>query len=171
MIVWFREDLRLADNPAVHAAAASGQPVICLFIHDQVSAGLRPLGGASKWWLGKSLKALAADIGELGGQLTVRIGPAESCLDAVIEETGASTVFWNRRYDEAGRDIDAHLKQSLKARGLTVRSFNARLLREPWELQTGPGSFYKVFTPFWKALRASYAPQVALPRPKSLAGP
>ena len=170
-IVWFREDLRLADNPAVHAAAASGRPVICLFIHDEVSPGLRLHGGESKWWLDKSLKALAADIAGLGGQLTVRVGAAETCLDALIDQTGAGAVYWNRRYDKAGRDLDAAIKQNLKTRGIAVQSFNARLLLEPWELQTGSGGFYKVFTPFWRALRAAYEPPAALPRPKSLAGP
>ncbi|MCA8902017.1 MAG: deoxyribodipyrimidine photo-lyase [Hyphomonas sp.] len=170
-IIWFREDLRLADNPAVNAAVMSGRPIVCLFIHDEASEGLRPHGGASKWWLDKSLKALAADIAGLSGQLTLRTGAAAECLGDVIAETGAGAVYWNRRYDGPGRAVDAAIKETLKARGVEAESFNGRLLVEPWVLKTGSGGYYKVFTPFWKALRAMYAPPPALPRPKSLAGP
>ena len=145
--------------------------MICLYIHDEVSEGLRPHGGASKWWLDKSLRALAADIEQLGGQLAVQAGDGSACLDRVIEATGAEAVFWNRRYAKAERELDAAIKEDLKARGIEVESFNARLLVEPWALTTGSGGFYKVFTPFWKALRASYTAPPALPRPKSLAGP
>ena len=129
--------------------------MICLYIHDEVSEGLRPHGGASKWWLDKSLRALAADIEQLGGQLAVQAGDGSACLDRVIEATGAEAVFWNRRYAKAERELDAAIKEDLKARGIEVESFNARLLVEPWALTTGSGGFYKVFTPFWKALRAS----------------
>ena len=170
-IVWFREDLRLSDNPALHAAAASGRPIVCLFIHDEESEGIRPHGGASKWWLDKSLKALARDIDQLGGQLTVQAGDGSACLDRVIAETGAEAVYWNRRYGKAERELDAAIKARLTERGLTVESFNARLLVEPWVLKTGSGGFYKVFTPYWKALRACYTPPAALPRPRSLKGP
>ena len=170
MIVWFREDLRLADNPALAAAASKGRPLVCLYVHDDAAA-TRPLGGASRWWLDKSLKSLGKDIERLGGHLTLRIGDSAACLDEVIAETGAEAVFWNRRYETGERDTDATIKAKLKERGIKVQSFNARLLVEPWGLKTGSGGFYKVFTPYWKALRASYVPQAALPAPKSLKGP
>ena len=157
IIVWFREDLRLSDNPALHAAVRQERPIICLYIHmDGENAG-RPLGGASQWWLDKSLKALSRDIEQLGGQLTVQAGDGSACLDRVIDETGADTVYWNRRYAAAERDADAEIKAHLKDRGIVAESFNARLLVEPWVLKTGSGGFYKVFTPFWKALRARRA--------------
>ena len=170
-IVWFREDLRLADNPALHAAAASGRPLVCLFIHDEVSEGIRPHGGASKWWLDKSLKSLARHVGRLNGRLTVRSGASDEVLATVMAETGAEAVYWNRRYGKAERDLDARIKESLKARGVAAESFNGRLLMEPWALKTGSGGFYRVFTPFWKALRAAYVPPPPLPVPESLAGP
>jgi len=171
VIVWFREDLRLSDNPALHAAVQKGRPIVCLYIFMDGEDGARPLGGASRWWLDKSLKALAKDIEQLGGQLTVRAGDGSACLDKVIEETGADAVFWNRRYGAAERDTDAAIKSGLKDRGIAVESFNARLLVEPWVLKTGSGGFYKVFTPFWKALRGCYEAPAALPRPKNLSGP
>nr|WP_321490376.1 deoxyribodipyrimidine photo-lyase [uncultured Hyphomonas sp.] len=170
-MVWFREDLRLSDNPALHAAAKQGRPVICLYIHMDGRNGERALGGASRWWLDKSLKALSRDIEQLGGQLTVRAGDGSACLDAVISETGADTVYWNRRYGAAERETDAAVKSHLKECGVDAQSFNARLLVEPWVLKTGSGGFYKVFTPFWKALRGCYEAPAALSRPKDLAGP
>nr|WP_035613537.1 deoxyribodipyrimidine photo-lyase [Hyphomonas johnsonii] len=170
-LVWFREDLRLADNPALHAAAATGKPLVLLFILDEETASLRRAGGASKWWLDKSLAALAADIKALGGQLTLRSGASGPALDKVLKETGADCVFWNRRYDKAERDVDAGIKADLTARGLTVASRGGRLLTEPWDIRTGAGGYYKVFTPYWRALRAAYVPPDPLPRPASLSGP
>ncbi|MEZ5998455.1 MAG: deoxyribodipyrimidine photo-lyase [Hyphomonas sp.] len=170
-LIWFREDLRLADNPAVSAAVAGGRPVVCLFVHDEDLPGLRRHGGASKWWLDKSLKALAADIASLGGTLTIRHGAAGDVVRQVAEETGAEAVCWNRRYGQAERALDTQIKEDLKGRGIAVESFNGRLLMEPWTLKTGSGGYYRVFTPFWKALRAAYRSAPALPRPKSLKGP
>ncbi|MEZ5954477.1 MAG: deoxyribodipyrimidine photo-lyase [Hyphomonas sp.] len=169
--MWFREDLRLADNPAVHAAVKGGRPVVCLFILDEETPGVRPHGGASKWWLDKSLKALEADIGALGGRLTIRRGAAETVIGEVVRESGAGAVYWNRRYSEAERVQDTRIKEALKQQGLEAESFNGRLLMEPWALKTGSGGYYRVFTPFWKALRAAYQPAPALPCPKSLKGP
>ncbi len=171
IIVWFREDLRLSDNPALHAAVKQDRPVVCLYIHTDGGRTGRPLGGASRWWLDKSLRAFARDIEQLGGQLTVQAGDGSACLDKVIDETGADTVYWNRRYGAAERDADAGTKAHLKDKGILAESFNARLLVEPWVLKTGSGGFYKVFTPFWKALRACYEAPALLPRPKRLTGP
>ena len=156
-IIWFREDLRLTDNPALHAAVSSGRPLVLLYILDEQTKGLRPLGGASKWWLDKSLRALAADIKQAGAQLTLRSGQSADVLDTVIEETGAETIFWNRRYDQPERDLDAAIKEDLAQRGLDVSSYNARLLNEPWQVETNAGGYYKVFTPYWRAARNNFA--------------
>jgi deoxyribodipyrimidine photo-lyase len=145
--------------------------LVCLYVLEDEADGIRSLGAASRWWLDKSLRALAREVTQLGGQLTIQAGDGSACLDHVIEETGADTVYWNRRYGEGERNRDAAIKAHLTDRGLEVKSFNARLLVEPWVLKTGSGGFYKVFTPFWKALRASYEAPTALPRPASLAGP
>lgn len=170
-IVWFREDLRLMDNPALLAATCSGKPLVLLYIHDEQSKGLRQHGGASKWWLDKSLRALAQDIEDMGCQLTLRSGKARSVLDDIVEETGAAAVFWNRRYEKAERELDTKIKERLKDRGIEVNSCNARLLNEPWKIQTGSGGYYKVFTPYWKAVTSSYSPRPDHGRPTRLQGP
>ncbi|MEN8876077.1 MAG: deoxyribodipyrimidine photo-lyase [Hyphomonas sp.] len=170
-IVWFREDLRLSDNPALHAAVSSGRPLVLLYILDEQTKGLRPLGGASKWWLDKSLRALAADIKQAGAQLTLRSGQSADVLDTVIEETGAETIFWNRRYDQPERDLDAAIKEDLAQRGLDVSSYNARLLNEPWQVETNAGGYYKVFTPYWRAARNNFVARDTYGRHKKLSGP
>ncbi|WP_290483061.1 cryptochrome/photolyase family protein [Hyphomonas sp. UBA3601] len=170
-IVWFREDLRLSDNPALHAAVSSGRPLVLLYILDEQTKGLRPLGGASKWWLDKSLRALAADIKQAGAQLTLRSGQSADVLDTVIEETGAETIFWNRRYDQPERDLDAAIKEDLAQRGLDVSSHNARLLNEPWQVETNAGGYYKVFTPYWRAARNNFVARDTYGRHKTLSGP
>jgi deoxyribodipyrimidine photo-lyase len=145
--------------------------MVLLFIHDEDSPDLRPLGGASRWWLDKSLTAFAAQIAAAGGHLTLRAGGAADVLPAVIAETGADSVFWNRRYQKAERDLDGALMETLKAGGVRVSSFNGRLLNEPWQIETGAGGHYKVFTPYWRAVKAQYHAPDALPAPASLAGP
>ncbi|MGJ8720408.1 MAG: cryptochrome/photolyase family protein [Salinibacterium amurskyense] len=149
-IVWLRNDLRLADNPALTAAASEGRPLVVVYIHDETGDGIRPLGAASKWWLHHSLSALDAALQNLGGQLTLRHGPAAQVLPALVDELGAASVHWNRRYT-AARDIDAGLKTSLREQGLTVDSHQGNLLNEPWHIRNGQGEPYKVFTPYWRA--------------------
>ena len=170
-IVWFREDLRLSDNPALHAAVSSGRPLVLLYILDEQTKGLRPLGGASKWWLDKSLRALAADIKQAGAQLTLRSGQSADVLDTVIEETGAETIFWNRRYDQPERDLDAAIKEDLAQRGLDVSSYNARLLSGPWQAGTHAGGYYRVFPPYWRAARNNFVARDTYGRHKTLSGP
>lgn len=168
-IMWFRRDLRLADNPALNAALQhAGDQVICLYIRETGSE-LRPLGGASQWWLDKSLRALKADIEAIGGRLILRTGHAPDVLDDVIGSTGATAVFWNRRYDAAGRDTDGQIKSALKDRGLTADSFNGIVLTEPWTQTTGSGGYYKVFSPYWRAVQANYACPHPVPTPTKLA--
>lgn len=171
VICWFRWDLRLQDNPALAAASASGQPVICLYIYDDQSERLRPIGGASKWWLDKSLRKLGEDIAARGGSILLRRGEAQSILDEVISQTGANAVYWNRRYAPGERSLDETIKSGLKARGIDAKSFNGSLLTDPWTFKTGSGGHYRVFTPYWRAIQANYEAPSALPAPKTLAKP
>jgi deoxyribodipyrimidine photo-lyase len=152
-IVWFRDDLRLGDHPALHAALDRGGPVVLLYLLDEQSPGIRPLGGATRWWLHHSLAAHAAEIATRGGRLVLRRGAADEVLPALVEETGADAVFWNRRYS-AAREVDARLKAALRDRGVEVRSFAANLLVEPGAVTTDAGAPYQVFTPFWRAAQA-----------------
>ncbi|SDY60131.1 cryptochrome/photolyase family protein [Herbiconiux ginsengi] len=164
-IVWFRGDLRVRDNPALHAAAARGDAIVCLYVLDDESAGIRPLGAASRWWLHGSLTALAGELRELGLPLTLRRGPAEAVVRAVVGETEATAVLWNRRYGEAERAVDAALKSSLRDDGLMVESFQASVLFEPWTVLTGQGGYYRVFTPFWRSVTSGPPPRHPVPAP------
>ena len=160
-IVWLRDDLRVADNPALRAAVERREPVVVLYLRDEVSRGIRALGGASRWWLHHSLEALGRDI-----PLTLRTGAAADVLPALVRETGASAVFWNRRYG-AARDVDAAIKEHLRDAGVEVQSFHANLLFEPWTVLNGSGEPYKVFTPFWRAARERDV-RDPLPAPRSV---
>jgi deoxyribodipyrimidine photo-lyase len=165
-IVWFRDDLRLGDHPALRAALDRDAPIVLLYLFDQESPGIRPLGGATRWWLHHSLASLSAEVEARGGRLVLRRGVAEEVLPALVAETGAEAVFWNRRYS-AAREIDARLKTRLRDDGVEVQSFAANLLVEPWEVTTDAGEPYKVFTPFWRAAREREM-RDPLPSPREL---
>lgn len=163
-LVWFRNDLRVSDNPALDAAAATGRPIIPLYVLDQ-TPGQRPLGGAQRWWLDGSLRALAGDLAKLGLTLALRRGPAAETVQEIVAAEGVQSVFWNRRYDLAGRERDKTLKADLKESGVAVESFNGALLTEPWELKTGSGGHFQVFTPFWRSLLATATIEAPSPVP------
>lgn len=146
-IVWFRLDLRLTDNLALAVAAQRGGPVIPVFIWAPGEEGAWPPGAASRWWLHHSLQSLAADL----GGLVIRRGPSLNALRQLVKETGATAVFWNRRYEPVVIARDTKVKQALLADGLQVESFNSALLFEPWEIKNGSDAPYRVFTPFWRA--------------------
>lgn len=169
VIVWFRRDLRLSDNPALYAAAHSGCPVICLYIHDPERENMRADGRASLWWLDKSLRSLKAQIEALGGSLILKRGDTKETLLNFVTEINASGVFWNRRYGEAERTLDADIKSELLNQTVAAQSFNGSLLTEPWTFKTGSGGHYKVFSPYWRAVQAQYKCPAPLPAPKSLA--
>jgi deoxyribodipyrimidine photo-lyase len=171
VLVLFRNDLRLDDNRALAAAAATGRPVIPLFILDEVSVGTRPLGAARRWWLHHSLLALAQALAALGSRLVVRRGETSAVADAVVSETGADMVLWNRRYDLSGRNADARMKSTLKSSAVEASSFDGFLLHEPWRMKTGGGTPFKVFTPFWRALQSVGVPRDPADPPKALVSP
>ena len=168
VIVWFRQDLRVADNPALAAAAAAGRPTICLYILDDETPGRWRMGGASRWWLHHSLAALDADLRERGIALVLRRGEASATLDAVIAETGAVSVVWNRCYEPFAIARDTAIKASLSARGIEATSFNGALLFEPQEVRNGSGGAFKVFTPFWRAASRQGPARAPAPTPSSL---
>jgi deoxyribodipyrimidine photo-lyase len=151
VIVWFRQDLRLADNPALLAAAATGAPLICLFVLDDATAGMWKWGGASRWWLHHTLTALDKS---LDGKLVLRQGEAGKVVTSLVAESGADTVMWNRCYEPFATRRDTALKASLGQAGVTVQSFNGALLHEPWALKTKSDTPFRVFTPFWNAMRS-----------------
>ena len=168
VVVWFREDLRLADQPALAAAIEAGAPVVCVYLFDETSPGLRPLGGASRWWLHHSLAALDAALAAIGGRLDILQGPALETIARVVDATGAQAVFWTRRYEAPAIAIDTAAKAALVERGIRAESFNGQLLFEPWALRTKTGTPFRVFTPFWRACLALPAPPPPLPAPRRL---
>ena len=170
-LVWLRDDLRLADNPALRAALDHDGPVTVAYVLDDESPGIRPIGAAARWWLHHSLAALDARLRDRGSRLVLRRGTAADVVDTLVAETGTERVFWNRRYGLAEREVDAAIKASLTDRGLEAHSFAANLLWEPWTVLTGQGEPYKVFTPFWNAAQAMPEPRHPLPEPRELPAP
>ncbi|KQV34327.1 MULTISPECIES: deoxyribodipyrimidine photo-lyase [unclassified Rhizobium] len=168
VIVWFRKDLRLGDNHALSAACQSGRPVLAVHIREAPESGNGPLGAAQRWWLHHSLNSLETALSTHGGRLILRSGRADKVIDALIAESGANSVYWNRRYDPAGIAFDTALKNNLAERGLSARSFSGQLLHEPSRLKTGGGTPYRVFTPFWRALEGNGEPASPLPVPEMI---
>jgi deoxyribodipyrimidine photo-lyase len=170
-IIWFRQDLRLRDNPALHAAAERGQPLIPLYIWCPEEEGAWPPGAASRWWLHHSLCSLDAQLRELGLRLILRAGPALQGLRSVIAASSASAVYWNRRYEPAARECSARVKRELRRDGIEALSFNGSLLAEPREWLNQTGKPYQVYTPFLRNLQRSLQPAPALEVPRALAAP
>lgn len=147
-IVWFRQDLRVSDHPALARAAERGHAVVPVYIWSKGEAGMWAAGGASRWWLHHALVDLAGQLGKAGLRLVVRKGRSEEVLPALVEESGAEAVYWNRCYEPWRTRIDSRLKERLRASGVEAWSGNASLLREPWEVATQAGKPYKVFSPY-----------------------
>ncbi len=153
-LLWFRQDLRLQDNPALTAALKKGGPVLPLYILDDGAEGDWPAGGASRWWLHHSLAALDASLRERGSRLLLAKGESGAVLKLLLRQTGATSVYWNRRYEPAGIARDKKLKAALAADGVEVKSFNAALLFEPHTIRNKAGGPFQVFTPFWRHCQA-----------------
>jgi deoxyribodipyrimidine photo-lyase len=170
-VVWFRNDLRLADNPALIAAVARGGPVVPIFVWSPEEEGRWPPGAASRWWLHQSLGCLDADLRKRGSRLVIGRGPSLENLAQLLKATGADAVYWNRRYEPAIVDRDRHVEQSLRRAGVHVEAFAGNLLFEPSQVASKEGKPYRVFTPFWKACLALGEPSDPLPAPAQWKSP
>lgn len=148
VLVWLRNDLRIADNPALSSAIARGGRVAAVYV-EETDPALRERGAASRWWLHGSLNALAIDLAGIGIRLDTIRG---SILDA-LKEHKPTAVFWNRRYGPAEREVDAAIKAELRAGGIEAESFTGNVLVEPFEIATKAGGPYGIYTPFWNTLR------------------
>ncbi|MEL6478500.1 MAG: deoxyribodipyrimidine photo-lyase [Pseudomonadota bacterium] len=175
-ILWLRRDLRLADHPGWHAALEQG-PVIPVFIRDPLFDEMT--GAAAKWRMGEALESYAALLAQRGARLILRWGEALGCLNDLIAETGARRVVWSRAYDRRSIARDTEIKAALTGAGVEAVSVNGHLLFEPWTVETKTGGLYRVYTPFWKAVRgrdvaeplaapANLAPPETWPRSDSL---
>ena len=167
IIVWFRRDFRLADHPALHEALALGHPVLPLVVLDPETLAMGP---AALWRWGLAVEAFALRLQSMGSRLILRRGPAPQVLAALLDETQAAGVLWSRSYDPNTTPRDALVKAMVKGRGLLAGSRPGFLLHEPAAVLTGAGGFYRVYTPFWNAVKGlPVAPP--LPAPKDLPAP
>jgi deoxyribodipyrimidine photo-lyase len=167
ILLWFRRDLRLSDHPALHAAAETCRPVIPVFLLDEVVEGH---GAAPKWRLRLAVEHFAERLQEIGSRLVLRRGEALPTLRRLVKDTGAGAVWWTRLYDPDARERDEAVKSGLKSDGIEARSFPGHVLFEPWTVETGQGGFYKVYTPYWKAVK-DLDPGQQLAAPSALGAP
>ena len=168
VVMWFRDDLRVRDNPALSAAVASGRRIACLYLHDEQSPGLRRLGGAARWWLAGSLAALGEALAKRGAGLVLRRGAAASAVRAFAAEIGATTVLFNRRYDPFAIAADRAVEAELAARGIAVANFQAALLYEPGTAAGRAGQPLRTFGSFARAVRAQGEPRRPLKAPSRI---
>ncbi len=159
-IVWFRRNLRVSDNPALIAAAESGQPIVPLYVIDELDSG-----AASRWWLHNSLQALDATFRDDGGYLLIRAGNPVDVIREIAETYGAGDVYLSARYEPAARQQESDLAAS---DGLTLHVSTDYLLNEPGSVLTGSGSPFKVFTPFYKAASACFVSYTPAPAPSDM---
>jgi deoxyribodipyrimidine photo-lyase len=155
IIVWLRRDLRLQDNPALLAAAATDAPLILLFISGPDEDRANATGAASRWWLHHSLKAFARALAPLRARLCIRRGHTRQVLGELCASSGCGAVYFNRRYETAGHAIDQAVAQDLDSMGVNVRRFAGNALLAPGAISTQSGSPFRVFTPWYKRLRHS----------------
>lgn len=167
VIVWFRRDLRLADNPALQHAVDQGHRILPLFIWEADETDWAP-GAASRWWLHHSLVHLQHQLRRLGSDLLIQSGEPTRIVMQLGQRYAIDEVLWNRLYEPQHVIRDGNLKTALIDAGIIARSFNARLLVEPWQLLKGDGGPYRVFTPFWKTLQRTLIETPPLPAPAAL---
>ena len=149
-LVWIRRDLRLSDHAALSAAVARGGAVIPVFVRDDT---IDDLGAAPKWRFGLGLEHYARSLEDKGSRLILRSGDARTFIPKLVEDTGATAVYWQRAYDPVSVARDTDVKTALKDAGVEAKSFAGHLMFEPWSVETKTGAFYKVYTPFWKSVR------------------
>jgi len=152
VLLWFRLDLRLADNPALNAAVATGLPILPVFLWSPDEEIPWAGGAASRWWLHQSLMRLDESLRKKGSRLIVRRGPVEDRLAALAAEAGARQVFCNRVYEPRALEAETRIEEALGSTGIAMESFNGSLLFEPGSIRTTSGGAFQVFTPFWRAL-------------------
>lgn len=167
IIWWVRRDLRLADNPALEHAVATGRPVIPVFIHDEL---IEDLGAAPKWRFGLGIEAFAESLAGVGSKLILRRGAALDVIKALVAETGANEVVWSRAYDPHAIARDTGVKSALKDMDVAAESFAGHLMFEPWTVKTKTGGYYKVYSPMWRAVKDTHV-DACIAAPSKIAAP
>jgi len=165
IIVWFKKDLRITDNPALHHAIKKGK-IIPIYIFDESDAGDFKMGKSSIWWLHQSLKSLSEN---LDGKLQIFKGNSQKILEEVIKKIDATSVYWNICYEPWALARDKKIEKFLKDQNINVQIFNATLLWHPEEIVKKDGTPYKVFTPFFKNGCLKYeSPREVISKPKKI---
>ena len=165
-LLWFRQDLRLADNPAL--AAIADRPILPVFVLDDAAAGRWAPGGAGRWWLHHSLVALGQALAGRGAPLLLARGSAEIIIPALADAIGAGEVLAGRLYEPWARERDRRVAEALAASGRRLRLATASVLWEPARVMSGSGKPYAVYTPFARAVVALGEPAAPLPAPDRL---
>jgi len=166
-IVWFRQDLRLADQRALAAAMEGGRPVVPLYVLDDVPGEWR-MGGAARWWLHGSLAALDASLHERGSHLVLRHGPAREVVPGIAREVGASEVHAGRMHEPWARRQEGEVAAALGGSFILHRTTT---LFDLDAIRTKTGGTYGIYAPFLKACRARPAPPEPLPEPGRIPSP
>ena len=149
-IVWYRDDLRVSDHFALSAAAKSHAPVAFIYVLDDKAPGVRPLGGAARWWLAQSLRALQASLRQRGASLMLRKGAAPVVIAALAREIGAEAVYWNEIAQAPHRAIEDQVAAALNEIGIVTHRFPGDLLASPNQIRNKENRGLRVFTPFWR---------------------
>jgi deoxyribodipyrimidine photo-lyase len=172
-LLWFRRDLRLADNPALERALdetrSRGGRLLPVFVWEPRERRRWAPGAASRWWLWRSLEALAHDLGRHGSRLALTEGHPARALIGLAHAAGATSVVWAAGLEPDERDDDALVAAALGAAGVEPHVVaGADLLHDPAAIRTREGRPYTVFTPYWRACLGEPAPQTPLPAPQAL---
>jgi deoxyribodipyrimidine photo-lyase len=170
-LVWFDRDLRLADNAALRNAAATGSPILPVFVWSPEEEAPWAPGGASRWWLHQSLEQLEGALAARNSRLILRRGPAAESLLSIAAETGAASVFWNRRYEPAALARDRRVERALGTAGISSEICPGNVLFEPGTVLNGSGKPFQVFTAFWSACLGLPAPNEPCAPPAHLRAP
>lgn len=160
-LVWFRQDLRLLDNPAFSEACSTHEHIIAIYILDKKN---QPLGGAQAWWLHHSLVSLSESLNNKGLNLVLRQGNPIEIIDQLVKEYSIDSVYWNRCYEPLAIERDKKIKSTLTEKGIHVESSNGSLFNEPWHIKNKTGTYFKVFTPFWRHCLQT----LTIPTPKNI---
>jgi deoxyribodipyrimidine photo-lyase len=170
-LLWLRQDLRLADNPALLAAIRHGGPIIPVFIWSPEEEGRWQPGAASRWWLHQSLSRLDASLRDRGTRLIFRRGTAIEVIRELANESGSNGVYWNRRYEPAVMDRDRVVQAALRRQGLIAESYPGCLLFEPGKVRSERGEPFRVFSAFWRACLARNEPGRPEDAPSAIESP
>ena len=137
---------------------------------DDRAPGIRPLGGAARWWLAQSLRALQASLHERGASLVLRKGSAPAVIAALARETGADAVYWNEIAQAPHRAVEDQVAAALNEIGVVTHRLPGDLLAAPNQIRNKENRGLRVFTPFWRRVQALGDPPKPLPAPKTLKG-